>query len=110
MRVITGDSSNACKLLNNEKFNLIVSDLPYGVQHFTTNQTRNPIQVLKDCAADWKASLKPGGVMVLAFNRNIPKRKALLEVFTDQGMQDLGFTAPHRMSESIVRDIVVLKR
>ncbi len=109
MRVITGDSAEACRLLNNEKFNLIISDLPYGVQHFTTSQTRNPLAVLKECAKDWCASLKAGGVMVLAFNRNIPKRRELLGVFTEHGMQELAFTAPHQMSESIVRDVVALQ-
>ena len=110
MRVITGDSANACNLLNNEKFNLIVSDLPYGVQHFTTNQTRNPLLVLRECAKDWCDSLKLGGVMVLAFNRNIPRRKELLAVFTEQGLKELAFTAPHQMSESIIRDVVVLQK
>lgn len=110
MRVITGDSTNAASLLKNEKFHLIVTDLPYGVQHFTTQQTRNPLEVLRACATDWVASLKPGGVMVLAFNLNIPKRKDLLSVFTDHGLQILNFAAPHRMSESIVRDVVVLRK
>ena len=110
MRVITGDSSKACSLLNSEKFNLIISDLPYGVQHFTTNQTRNPLMVLKNCAKDWCDSLQPGGSMVLAFNRNIPKRKELLAVFTEHGMRELAFGSPHQMSESIIRDVVVLQR
>jgi len=109
MRVITGDSANACGLLNNEKFHLIISDLPYGVQHFTTSQTRNPIAVLQDCAKDWSGSLKPGGVIVLAFNRNIPKRKELIAVFAEHDLTTMEFTAPHRMSESIVRDIVVFR-
>lgn len=110
MRVITGDSSNACSLLKDERFHLIISDLPYGIQHFTTDNTRNPIAVLKSCAKDWYKSLKPEGVMVLAFNRNIPKRKDLMTVFTEQGLEALAFTAPHQMSESIVRDIVIFKK
>ena len=110
MRVITGDSTEAATLLKNERFHLIVTDLPYGVQHFTTNQTRNPIAVLQGCAKDWIESLKPGGVMVLAFNRNIPRRKELIAVFTEHGLKPMAFTAPHQMSESIIRDIVILKK
>jgi hypothetical protein len=110
MRVITGDSAAACSLLKDERFHLIISDLPYGIQHFTTDKTRNPLVVLRACAKDWCDSLKPEGVMVLAFNRNIPRRKDLLAVFTEQGMEALEFTAPHQMSESIIRDIVVLKK
>jgi len=110
MRVITGDAANAASLLKNEKFNLIVTDLPYGIQHFTTSKTRNPLEVLRACAKDWVESLKPGGVMVLAFNRNIPRRKDLMEVFTEHSLKPMEFTAPHQMSESIVRDILVLTK
>lgn len=110
MRVFSGDSIEACSLLEGQKFHLLVSDLPYGVQHFTTSKTRNPLSVLTACAHDWTESLKPEGVMVLAFNSYIPKRKELIAVFTDHGMQALDFAAPHRMSESIVRDVLVLKK
>lgn len=110
MRVVAGDSIEAGTILKGEKFHLIVSDLPYGVQHFTTAKTRNPLAVLAECAAGWHDCLKPEGVMVLAFNRYIPKRDDLIAVFEAQGLQALEFSAPHRMSESIVRDIVVFKK
>ncbi len=110
MRVITGDSSDACSLLNHETFDLLISDIPYGIQHFTTHKTRNPLDSLKNCAHDWSESLKTGGVMVLSFNSNIPKRDALIDAFAAHHMQALEFSAPHRMSESIVRDVVILKK
>lgn len=109
MRVITGDSVDACELLSGEKFHLIISDLPYGVQHHTTTKTRNPLAVLQACAADWCESLRPGGALVLAYNRYMPRREELIAVFADHGMHAMEFSAPHRMSESIVRDVVVLK-
>lgn len=110
MRVVAGDSSDAVSLLKGEKFQLLVSDLPYGVQHFTTDKTRNPLAVLQTCAQGWSDSLKPGGAMVLAFNNYMPRRAELIEVFANHSMQALAFTAAHRMSESIVRDVVVLKK
>lgn len=110
MRIFLGDSIEAYNLLEGQKFHLLISDLPYGVQHFTTNKTRNPLAVLGACAQGWAESLKPDGVMVLAFNSYIPKRKELIAVFADHGMQALDFSAPHRMSESIVRDVLILKK
>lgn len=110
MRIIAGDSTTASDILKGEKFHLIVSDLPYGVQHFTTSKTRNPLAVLTACAKDWSNSLKPNGVIVLAFNSYMPKRKELIAIFADHQMQASQFSAPHRMSESIVRDIVVLRK
>ncbi len=110
MRVITGNSANAVSLLNGEKFDLLATDIPYGVQHFTTDHTRNPLAVLETCAQGWSDSLKLHGVMVIAFNRYIPKRQELISLFEPYGMQALEFSAQHRMSESIVRDIVVFKK
>ena len=110
MRVISGNSTDTAQWLKGEKFHLIISDLPYGVQHFTTDKTRNPLATLTDCAPGWADSLKPGGVMVLAYNRYIPKREQLIDVFAQQGLEPVPFEASHRMSESIVRDIVVFKK
>jgi SAM-dependent methyltransferase len=110
VRFISGDSRIADQLIKNEKFDLIVSDLPYGVQHFTTDNTRNPIAVIEQSIDAWSALLKKNGAIVLAFNSYIPKRRALIELFEHNGFVASPFSAPHRMSESIVRDVVVFKR
>ncbi|MDN3648094.1 hypothetical protein QWZ13_04145 [Reinekea marina] len=109
MRIINGDSRDAATLIKSEKFDLIISDLPYGVQHFTTDKTRNPLAVIDECIPGWKKALKKNGAIVLAFNSYIPKRAELIECFENHGFKAQAFTAPHRMSESIVRDILVLK-
>ncbi|CAA0104956.1 Uncharacterised protein [BD1-7 clade bacterium] len=110
MRVIHGDAREAAELLKDEKFNLIISDLPYGVQHFTTANTRNPLAVLEECADGWANCLKPDGAIVLAFNSYQPKRAKLIECFAARGLHAEPFAAPHRMSEAIIRDIVVFRR
>lgn len=109
MKIVIGETQNVNSLLKGEKFHLIVSDLPYGIQHFTTENTRNPLDVIQKSAAAWADSLKPGGVIVLAFNRYIPKRQELIAAFENTALKDTNFSAEHRMSESIVRDIIVLK-
>lgn len=109
LKVITGDSRFAHKLLKGEKFDLLISDLPYGVQHFTTSGTRNPLPVLRACAAQWKQCLKPGGAVVLAFNRYLPRRQKLVDAFAEVELEVQEYCVPHRMSESIVRDVAVFK-
>ena len=109
MKLIIGDAREANDILKGERFDLIVSDLPYGIQHFTTDNTRNPLAVLQEAIPAWKQSLKPGGSIVLSFNSYIPKRDQLIAAFAEQGLIAESFQAPHRMSESIVRDIVVFK-
>lgn len=108
--IVFGDTRDAATLLKNEKFDIIASDLPYGIQHTTQDGKRNPIETLNECAFSWSEVLKPGGVIVLAFNKYIPKREAIIDAFSVAGFKLLPFEAPHRMSESIVRDIVIFRR
>ena len=44
---------------------------------------------------------------MLAFNKKQPKRDQLIAAFENAGWTTNDFAAPHRMSESIVRDIVI---
>jgi len=109
MRVYIGDSRDTQGILKEERFDLIVADLPYGVQHFTTNKTRNPLKMVEACLDGWKRSLKDEGALIISFNNYNPKRDALLQTFERAGFWIQDFTAPHRMSESIVRDVAVFK-
>ena len=110
MRLVIGDTQNAAQLFKKDKFDLMVSDLPYGVQHFTTEGTRNPLAVIEQSIPGWASCLKPNGAIVLAFNQYMPKRVALVAAFEAQGFNALPFSSAHRMSESIVRDVVVFKK
>lgn len=109
MRLVIGDGCSADQIFAKEKFDLLVSDLPYGVQHFTTEKTRNPLAVIEQCAEPWKRCLKKDGAVVLSFNRYQPHRDQLVALFEQAGFAALPFSAAHRMSESIVRDVVIFK-
>jgi len=109
-RLITGDSTAAKRLIQNKTVSLIVADLPYGVQHVTTSGSRNPLPVIEACAKQWVDCLVSKGVMVLIFNSYQPKRQALIDLFSEHGLQVESFSAAHRMSESIVRDLVVFTK
>ncbi len=109
LRLITGDSRRAPNLLSRQRFDMIVSDLPYGVR-FTGNSRRSPIELIQACAKGWVSSLREGGAMVLVYNSYQPKRDELAAAFAESGCRIEEFRAPHRMSESIVRDVMVLTR
>ena len=108
LKFITGDSREAMTLLQKQRFDLIVSDLPYGVQ-FKGETRRNPQQIIEACVDGWLKSLRNGGVMVLIFNQYQPTREALTVAFDKPGYDVQPFTATHRMSESIVRDFFVVR-
>ena len=110
MKVVTGNSTDAARLLGNEKFDLIISDIPYGIQHLSNNGSKNPFVTLEQCLPEWGRCLSKGGSIVIGFNSNNPKRNKLLELSNSLGFEVLDFSIPHRMSESIVRDVIILKK
>lgn len=110
LQLIRGDTTNADDLLKDETFDLVIADLPYGVQHVSAKGTRNPIATLRAAAPGWAQRVKRGGVMVLAYNRNLPSRSDLVACFEGTGLELSPFSIPHRMSESIVRDVLVCTR
>lgn len=107
MRIVVGDARNADQIYHNEKFDLVVSDLPYGIQHGTTDRTFNPLTVIEQSVGPWKKCLQRTGAIILSYNSNNPKRDALIHVFEKGGFEAMPFSAEHRMSESIVRDVVI---
>lgn len=114
---IAGNSMYANKYYKKNYFDIIVGDLPYGVQHGNvTNQkqsslTRNPAELLDVCLPAWADVLKIGGAIVLAWNSNVLSRykvEALAEkhgLTVKKGEEYLQFE--HRVDQSIMRDIIV---
>lgn len=109
LRLITGDSARATDLLAQQRFDLVVSDLPYGVR-FKGGARRGPQELIAACADGWLASLRKGGAMVLVFNAYQPGRDELMAAFARPGYTVEEVSIPHRMSESIVRDLLVVTR
>lgn len=101
-QLIHGDSRDAETLMGRQRFDTLVTDLPYGI--------RFDVGALQSLTAAWIKRIQPGGTMVLIFNRYRPKRKNLIEWIEGNGMEIQPFEAPHRMSEAIVRDLVVFRK
>lgn len=110
MRVVIGDTANAHDLTLRKPFDLLVTDLPYGVEHRAGRDTRSPLEIIEAAAPAWAKALAPGGAMAVAFNANLPKRAALLAAFDGLGLAEVHRPMAHRMSESILRDVLILQK
>ena len=55
-RMVQGDGSQPIQSFKKEKFDLIVSDLPYGVQHFASETDRNPLSLITSCVQGWRSA------------------------------------------------------
>ncbi len=109
-RMVQGDGSQPLESYKKEKFDLIISDLPYGVQHFASDTDRNPLALIASSVVGWHQVLKQHGVVVIAYNSNNPKRDKVVNCFVEAGFHVLATDFSHRMSESIVRDIIIAKK
>jgi hypothetical protein len=96
---------------------LLVGDLPYGVQHGATTgpgaPSRAPDAFLAEALPVWHDVLRPGGGVALAFNRRTLPRARLVELATGSGLRvtdpdDERFV--HRVDRSITRDVLVACR
>ena len=120
LTLVAGDARLADQFFRKNSFHLLVADLPYGVQHGNvTNEkqnalTRNPDQLLKVCLPSWHAVLKPGGVIALAWNRNVLSREKLAAICEKEGftvINDYPYDQfEHRVDQAIRRDILIAKK
>jgi hypothetical protein len=106
LRLINGDAREANKL-HKKRFSLLVTDLPYGIAHRSSDGDSNPAKLVSEAAPAWADGIKTGGALALIFNRYQPKPAALKQALADAGFQVVDTTTAHRMSESIERDVMV---
>lgn len=106
------------KVYKKNSFDLIVGDLPYGVQHGNvTNQgqkKRSPIELLSLCIPSFKNVLKRGGCLVLSWNSFTLKKSDFIALLKDEGFyvyeDEMYMNFEHRVDNSIKRDLVVAKK
>ncbi|NLT12947.1 MAG: hypothetical protein GXY05_01245 [Clostridiales bacterium] len=117
--LIAGSSVHAASFYKKNHFNMIVGDLPYGVQHGSvTNQkqsslTRNPKELLTACLPAWKDVLKSNGIIALSWNTFVLSKKELSKLLEDNGFEIFcgdSYNFEHRVDQAINRDIVVARK
>lgn len=111
------DTRQANLLLKKKSCDIMVSDLPYGVQHGSKQgaqegkMDRSPLTLLEDAIPAWKPALKQHGAVVLSFNEFTLKWREVADLFSRNGFDVLdtpSFTGYlHRVDQSIKRNLLV---
>lgn len=111
-----GDTGLTGELMKKTPAHLIVSDLPYGVQHAPQEGRRTETfqQVMKRALPSWHAALRPGGAIALSFNVLTLRKDALAQMLADAGFTPL-LDAPyhdfeHFVETAVTRDFIVARR
>jgi SAM-dependent methyltransferase len=116
--VIHDDTTAARTHLAARSMDLLVCDLPYGVQHGSRPASgaleRGPAALLREALPVWFELLRPGSGVALAWNRRTLPRPDLERLVAEAGFARRGPEDPdafvHRVDQSIQRDVLVAVR
>lgn len=115
--IVHDDTLGARAHLKARSIDVLVCDLPYGVQHGSHADVgrlhRGPAGLLRQALPVWAELLRPGGAIALAWNRNTLARPTLAELVAGAGLElrdssDDAFV--HRVDRAILRDVLVAVR
>lgn len=115
LTVFNADTLRAPELCPKRYFDVIVTDMPYGVQHGTRDSSgalsRAPAELLRAALPVWAELLRPRGTVALAWNTRVASRDRMKGAFADAGLELLD-SEPygrfrHWVDQAITRDILV---
>ena len=116
IKFVVGDSRYCPEIFGGNHFDLVVGDLPYGIQHQNIGAkgsgtgSRRPRELLTLCLPSWKAVLKPQGVLALSWNTFLLSRNDMVHLLGKAGFsvfQGGVFDCfSHRVDAAIMRDAV----
>src|SRR5438105_2964129 len=87
--ILTGDTTTAVSHLGKASVDVVVTDLPYGVQHGSQGAAglrRSPADLLVAALPAWRSVLRPGGAVGLSWNTKVLPRAELVAVLAAAGL------------------------
>lgn len=131
LEVVETDTSRVGEFFRAASADLVVADLPYGVQHGSHASgragagsragagggralARSPLDLLGEAAPAWAKALRPGGVLGISWNTLVARREDAAAALAAAGLEVLD-SAPyrafrHRVDQAITRDILVARK
>jgi SAM-dependent methyltransferase len=121
LEVIEADTTRIGEFFRKASADLVVADLPYGVQHGSHAAggerralARSPLELLRAAAPVWAKALRPGGAMGISWNTLVARREDAAEAIAAAGLEVVD-SAPyrafrHRVDQAIARDILIARK
>jgi SAM-dependent methyltransferase len=113
LTAISGDTLHIGQFFRNGFFDVVVADLPYGVQHGSHGRSlaRSPLDLLRAALPSWVDLLAAGGALGLSFNTHVARRADVVELLAGAGLAVRDYEGfEHRVDQAIVRDLVVARK
>ena len=128
LEVVEADTTRIGEFFRPASADLVVADLPYGVQHGSHGTgragerardgaktlARSPLDLLRAAAPAWVKALRPGGALGISWNTRVARREDAAGALADAGLEVLD-SAPyrafrHRVDQAITRDILIARK
>ena len=116
--VVNTDTTRTVEFLGAACADVVVADLPYGVQHGSRTAgrglARGPLDLLADAAPVWARALRPGGAVGVSWNTHVARRDDAAQRLADAGLEVLDegpyLALRHRVDSAIMRDVLVARK
>lgn len=112
--MVRGDSERAAELLPGRSHDVVVGDLPYGVQHRVAGggAPRSPGELVASSIEGWVALLRRGGSLALSWNVRTLPHSELAGSLAAAGLEIVEHPASfeHGVDRTIRRDLIVATR
>jgi len=111
-----GNTLFANDFYKKDSFHVIVTDVPYGVQHQGASKSKpiDMLQLLSDASHAWKKVLKKGGTVVISYNAYTLDKVKLQEAFENAGYDVLTEGVygnfEHWVEQAVNRDVFVARK
>jgi predicted RNA methylase len=115
LTLLQADTTRLDGLIRRDCADVLVADLPYGVQHGSHHDdlglTRSPLDLLERAVPGWLPLLRTGGALGLSWNLKVAKRELAEDILLANGLQivpqaDLA----HRVDQGIERDVLIARK
>ncbi len=119
LELVDSNSKFTDQIFKRESFDIIIGDLPYGVQHGSKSAanssfTRNPSEFVDQCLPAWFKVLKKNGIIILACNNFVLSTKNLESILKKHSLSCVTLGNPHcfehRVDQAINRDVIIAKK
>ncbi|MEL6985177.1 MAG: hypothetical protein AAFO29_22280 [Actinomycetota bacterium] len=117
LQTFLGDGADRDIPIRAKAADVIVGDLPYGVQHQGSGGDKDtvaPAELLARALPTWRRWLRPGGAICLAWNLKQADRATVSRALVEAGFEPVvaagGYTMRHVVDATIDRDVIVAGR
>lgn len=113
LRFFQADAGLAGTLLRRGKADVLVTDLPYGVQHapMAGRKPESFTQLMQRVLPSWRQALKQGGAMAVSFNTLTLSRATLAALVEAAGFRIMEAypygPMEHFVEQAVMRDVIV---